>query len=343
MTGPHGSQRIGAVSPSLLEQLDCPLRVSFSQSVGNRHWPHRKATPAVLGAVAHDTIEAVLRGTEVDRAWVRAIESRRSADVRSLAELPTARRTLLRIRKRLPTLLQVLDEVGPDANLLIEHELETADGQLRGRPDLIAHGSETLVVDFKSGLVEHRSGIRASYRRQLFLYGALVHECLGLSARRLLLFSLRQGLIDVPADLPIMEETAAEARRLRDDFNKRTPGPQPARPSPTTCQFCPHAANCDAFWAAVDENWVSTVGLAVRGSIQTSPEKSAWGQSTLTIEVHDGPLSGHVVQVNGIADDLVTNAIAGDLVAAIDLRPLTDDCSSLGCSTTLARQRVTVC
>lgn len=342
MTGPNGSRPIEAVSPSLLERLDCPLRVAFSQSAGDRHWPLRKATPALLGEVAHDTIEAVLKGTEVDRAWATAVESRRSADVQSPAELPTARRTLLRIRKRLPALLQVLDEVGPDANLLIEHELETSDGQLRGRPDLIAHGSETLVVDFKSGLVEDRSEIRANYRRQLLLYGALVYECLGLSAQRLLLFSLRQGLIDVPADLAIMEATAAEARRLRGDFNKRTPGPQPGRPSPTTCQFCPHAANCDEFWAAVDKNWESTVGLAVRGSLQRIPESSAWGQSTLTIEVHDGPLSGQVVQVNGIAGDLVANAIVGDLVAAIDLRPLTDDFSSLGCSTTLASQRVTV-
>ena len=342
MTGPIASRPLGPLSPSLLEQLTCPLRVAFTQSRGGREWPHRQTTPSLLGDIAHETIEAALRGTEIDHAWTAASESRTAAGIASANALPTARRMRLRIRRRLPALLRELGEIGPRVELLTEHELKTADGEIRGRPDLIACGTETLVVDYKSGLVEHDSEIRASYRRQLLLYGALVHECLGLIANRLLLFSLRQGIIDVPADLVAMQETAAQARQARNDYNKRTPGPQPGHPAPTTCQYCPHAPVCDPFWDAVDETWEPEVGLAVRGHLHSHPENSAWGQSALTVEVDSGPLAGRVVHINGIAGDLIAHATVGNRVAAIGLRPLGEDPVVLSCSSNPDNQRVTV-
>lgn len=342
MIGPPSSRPLGRISPSLLEELSCPLRVAFAQNRGGRKSLQPQAVPALLGDIAHDALEAVLRGEEIDRAWTAAEEHRCIDNIPSIDALPTARRMRLRIRKRLPALLRVLDGLGPDVKLLAEQEFETADAELLGRPDLIARGAKTLIIDYKTGLVRHDSVVRESHRRQLLFYGALVHECLGVTADRLLLFSLRQGIVEVPGDLSEMQQVAAEARQARNDFNERTPGPQPGRPSPTTCQFCPYAPNCDSFWVSVDESWEPTVGQAVRGRLQRKPEKSEWGQSTLTIEVHDGHLSGRVVRVNGIANDLVANAVVGDFVAAVDLRPLTDDFSSLGCSASPAGQRVTV-
>ena len=100
--------------------------------------------------------------------------------------------------------MRLLADLGPSVELLTEHELQTADGTLRGRPDLVACGSETVIVDYKSGLVEHDSIIRGSYQRQLMFYGELVRECLGLIPKRLLLFSLRQGIVGVPADPVVM-------------------------------------------------------------------------------------------------------------------------------------------
>lgn len=344
MTGALASRPLGPVSPSLLDKLTCPLRIAFSQSVSRagRQRPHRQTATALLGDIAHDTIEATLHGEEFDHAWTAAVESHRTDDFPSPDALPTARRTHLRIRKRLPALLGLLSGLGPNLELLTEYDLKTVDGALSGRPDLIAHGSETLVIDYKSGLVKLDSEIRETYERQLLLYGALVRECLGFIAKRLLLFSLRQGIIEIPADRHVMQETAKQARQIRLDFNRRTPGPQPGHPSPTTCRFCPHAPVCDPFWEAVDETWAPEVGLAVRGQLLTVPENSAWGQSTVIVKADGGPLRGREVHINAIARDLISNASEGDRFAAVDLRPLADDPSLLGCSPDPVDQRVAI-
>lgn len=336
------SRPLGPVSPSLLDRLTCPLGIALSQSGAARRRPQRKTASALLGDIAHDTIEATLQGAELDRAWIKAVESHRTDDFPSPDALPTARRTRLRIEKRLPALLSLLSELGPNLELLTEHELKTADGALSGRPDLIAHGDETVVVDYKSGLVKDGWEIRRTYERQLLLYGALVHECLGFIAKRLLLFSLRQGIIDVPADLSVMQKAATSARQVRIDFNRRTPGPQPGHPSPTSCRFCPHTPVCDPFWEAVDETWRPEVGLAVRGRLQTHPEHSAWGQSAMTVKADSGPLGGRVVHINGIAGDRIANASEGDRIAVTDLNSHTDDPSILRCSLDLASQRVAI-
>ena len=342
MIGSPASRPLGPLSPSLLEQLTCPLRVAFTQSRSDRQRPQRQTAPALLGDITHDVIEAALRGAEIDDAWSAAADSRKTADIPLPDALPAARRMRLRIRKRLPALMRLLADLGPSVELLTEHELQTADEALRGRPDLVANGSETVIVDYKSGLVEQDSEIRGSYRRQLLFYGELVRECLGLIPKRLLLFSLRQGIVSVPADLTVMRETAMQARQVRDDFNGRTPGPQPGHPSPATCRFCPHAPVCDPFWEAVDESWKPEVGLAVRGQLRTIPEHSAWGQSAVTVKVDGGPLRGREVHINGIAGDRISDASAGDRFAAIDLRPLTDDPSLLGCSPEPTNQRVAI-
>ena len=336
------SRPLGPVSPSLLERLACPLRVAFTQRRSESQRLQRQTVTALLGNIAHDAIEAALRGADIDDAWSAAAESRKTVDIPFPETLPAARRTRIRIRKRLPALMRLLANLGPSIELLTEQELQTADETLRGRPDLIACGSETVIVDYKSGLVEHDSEIRESYLRQLLFYGGLVHECLGLIPKHLLLFSLRQGIITVPADPDVLRETATRARSIRNDYNDRTPGPQPAHPSPTTCRFCPHTPVCDPFWEAVDETWRPEVGLVVRGRLQTHPEHSAWGQSAMRIKVDSGPLSGRVVDISGIASDLVASASAGDHIAMTDLKSHTDDPSILRCSPDLASQRVAI-
>lgn len=342
MTEALASRPLGPVSPSLLDKLDCPLRVAFSQNRADQQRSKWQTAPALLGKIAHDTIEAALQGAELDHAWHEAVESHSTDDIPTLDVLPTAQRTRLRIKKRLPALLGLLAELGPNPELFTEHELETADRALRGRPDLIAHGNETFIVDYKSGLVKHNSVVRSRYRRQLLLYGELVRECLGLISTRLLLFSLRQGIVDIPADITMMQETAMQARQTREEYNSRTPGPQPGNPTPATCRFCPHAPVCEPFWEAVDATWTSEIGLAVRGRMQSHPEHSAWGRTAVTVDVDDGPLSGRVVHINGIASDLISSASAGDRVAITDLRSLTDDPSILGCSADPVEQRVAV-
>lgn len=104
MTGSLASRPLGPLSPSLLEQLTCLLRVAFTQSRADRQRPQRQTAPALLGDIAPDTIEAALRGAEINHAGTAAAESRKTADVPSPDALPTARRMRFRIRKRLTAL-----------------------------------------------------------------------------------------------------------------------------------------------------------------------------------------------------------------------------------------------
>jgi hypothetical protein len=90
-------------------------------------------------------------------------------------EYPAARRTLLRLKKHLPRLLELLGTM-PDSRRLSETWLETADVALGGKPDLVAISPDNLalVIDYKSGLVSDEEGVKSAYVRQLLFYGVLV-------------------------------------------------------------------------------------------------------------------------------------------------------------------------
>ena len=93
-------------------------------------------------------------------------------------DYPAARRTLLRLKKHVPRLLELLSTM-PDSRRLSETWLETADVALGGKPDLIAISPDNLalVIDYKSGLVSDDEGVKSAYVRQLLFYGVLVDEC----------------------------------------------------------------------------------------------------------------------------------------------------------------------
>ena len=176
-------------------------------------------------------------------------------------DYPAARRTLLRLKKHVPRLLELLSTM-PGSRRLSETWLETADVALGGKPDLIAISPDNLaiVIDYKSGLVSDDEGVKSVYIRQLLFYGALVYECLQATPVMLALLSLREGVVQVEPSPEGMAEVATLARAARLEFNERVPGPQPANASEENCQWCRYAARCGAFWQAVEPHWASSVG-----------------------------------------------------------------------------------
>jgi hypothetical protein len=324
MSDPVSSQALGPVSPSLLTRLACPLRVAFEQAgAGGSSEP---SEAAALGTVAHRAIELVLEGDELDDAWAQGCAEEQARSGSDPMDYPAARRTLLRLKKHLPRLLDLLGTM-PDSRRLSETWLETADVALGGKPDLIAISRDNLalVIDYKSGLVSDDAGVKSVYVRQLLFYGALVDECLMATPVMLALLSLREGVVHVVPSGEGMAEVAALARAARHEFNQRVPRPQPAEPSEENCQWCRFAARCSAFWQAVEPHWAVAVGAAVRGTVEADPEHATTGVTTLQVLVGDGPLAGSLAILAGIPSPLVASVAIGSVVSVLDLRARSDD------------------
>jgi len=285
---------------------------------------------AALGTVAHRAIELVLEGDELEGAWDQACteeEDRSGADPKGY---PAARRTLLRLKKYVPVLLELLSTM-PGSRWLSETWLETADMALGGKPDLIAIGSDNLamVVDYKSGLVSDHEGVKATYIQQLLFYGVLTYECLQATPVMLALLSLREGVVEVEPTSEGMAEVAAFARAARLAFNERAPGAQPANASEENCQWCRYAARCDEFWQTVEPHWAVSVGETIRGRVEVEPEQAATGVTTLQVMVEHGPLAGSTAILAGIPSGLVASAVVGSMVSVLDLRIRSEDPSVL--------------
>jgi len=324
MSNPLSSQALGPVSPALLTRLACPLRVAFEQA--GTCGSAEPSEAAALGTVAHRAIELALQGDELNDAWAQGCAEEQARSGADPMEYPAARRTLLRLKKHLPRLLELLGTM-PDSRRLSETWLETADVALGGKPDLVAISPDNLalVIDYKSGLVSDEEGVKSAYVRQLLFYGVLVDECLTATPVMLALLSLREGVVQVEPSTEGMAEVATLARAARLEFNQRVPGAQPAEPSEENCQWCRFAARCNAFWQAVEPHWAVAVGDAVRGTVEADPEHSTTGVTTLRVMVEHGPLAGSMAILAGIPSHLVASAAIGSVVSVLDLRARSED------------------
>jgi hypothetical protein len=129
MSEPVSSRELGPISPSLLTRLACPLRIAFEQSLTGG--TSSSSDEAVLGSVAHRAIELALKGHDLEEAWSESCEEERertNSDPRACA---AARRTLLRLKKHVPRLLEMLSSMS-ESERLLETWFETPDSALGG-------------------------------------------------------------------------------------------------------------------------------------------------------------------------------------------------------------------
>lgn len=283
---------ISTVSPSLAEVLRlCPLRAGLSRanSAGQFVLGQPKAW---LGTAYHSVLEEAARGTATishEAAWVAAINrqhdrarqhplDRRFGSperwpgyhlVRAMAimraqEIEAASRNACRPG----------GAEGGDAAR--EQWLSGANGRLVGRPDLVRGDA---VIDYKTGEVHEQgdtSVAKASYVRQLQIYGFLVKESTGRWPARGVLLPMEGPPLEVELEPLACERAAAEAVSLLDQYNRHIEaGVAPislASPSPDACRWCPYQVLCPAFWAAASESWSDKLrAAAVGGSASAAP------------------------------------------------------------------------
>lgn len=331
---PNMSRTITSISPARIERLlSCPLRVAFEQdaqdaATGSSRGAGHGATslPAAVGTAVHRAIElAIDQRLDADAAWDLACDevAERGTDPR---EANNATRMRLRLGRRLPQLIQFIDDKHP-LEILTEHWMRSIDGRLQGRADLVLLGEEAVVVDVKSGLSENDDGSpRDAYVRQLAVYAHLVAESHEVGDVTCAIFSLRDGMVPVHLRTDDRDAMVAEAIHSLDAFNMRVPHDQPAQPSCSACSWCPYLTECDAAWRAVTDGTIDSLnsGLAVRGAITDDPQVARNDRAALRVSSRQGSAQGDLL-VTDVPAALVVGAKAGDDVAVTGLRMGSDN------------------
>jgi hypothetical protein len=332
------SRPLRRLTPSLLEPLTtCRMRVSFLQ-VGVATTPSRPPA-ARLGDLCHLVLDQlVATGTllgdrweaELEQGWCTgaANESLLQSD-EDLARygppeawphyaLKRARLTNLARRVR-----QLLIGLPGDAQVLTEQELTGRGGLLAGRADLVIRSASCHVIaDYKSGTVIEtltREMIPA-YERQLQLYAALERETFGEWPDKALLMPLNAPPIEVAIEARQCDLIADDAVARLQEYNRLTPAPQPASPSPTACGRCPASCQCPALWETYSPAWVPEV-VALMGKILTV-SATPLGGVALRVSVESG-VGGPIASVRGLreADHPIAGMLqADDVVAFVGLR-----------------------
>jgi hypothetical protein len=274
----------------------------------------------------HRTIELSLGepAPGLTAAWKQACDELADEGIDPLTA-PNARRSLLRLERRLPDLLAYIEEREP-ATRLREQELTSTDGSVTGLADLVLLGGRPSIVDHKTGIVLADGLPRSQYERQLSLYAWLVDESLGVDVVDGALFSLRDGVVPVDVSGKVREPIVAAALRARDEYNARAPGEQPATPSETACGGCPFVGPCDRAWDALRAGAIEHLGWgeAARGPLRAPIVVAAGEVSAVPIAVGDGTVGGDAVIID-VPSALVTGCSVGDVLSAWHLAKRSDE------------------
>jgi hypothetical protein len=326
MAPPTSSQVLATISPARLERLlACPLRVAFEQARPGAS-QQQVAPWALVGFAVHRTIELCLADPPVALAdaWDQACEelSKEGDDPRAV---PNARRSLLRLERRLPELLSYIADRAP-AEKLREYVLTSPDGVVTGQLDLLVLGERPSVIDHKTGLVLAEGLPRPHYERQLAIYAWLVQAALDVDVNDGALFSLREGVVELDVSTKVRDSIVAVALRARDAFNERAPGAQPATPSDRACGSCPFVGPCDVAWDALRTGAVERFGWgdAARATVRAPIVVAAGGTAAVPLDIEIGTVGGPAVLID-VPAPLIDGLTIGARLSAWRLAKRSDE------------------
>ncbi len=349
---------IRATSPTLAETMRaCLLRAGLSRTTGIASFVLGNPR-AWLGTAYHEVLEgiAVIDAGQgcleqvVDRLWREAIGAQqRRADGHALdrrfgpaTTWPGYHIARASVQLRAAELVAGQPSVaapgakavsGPTpAGAIREQEFTACGGKLLGRPDVIRAGE---VVDYKSGAILEHDGatqtdiVKASYVRQLRIYGYLVKQKLGWWPQRGVLFPLGGAGVEIALEPAECEREAAEAVSLLDEYNgklhERRPPDDFAAPSAVACKWCPFKLICPPFWRAVSPSWSGQLdGAAIQGELP-EPVHTVHGGAALAISVEvragtEPAGRAQITPLNPLVHTAAANLVVGDAVRLVGLR-----------------------
>jgi hypothetical protein len=322
------SALIEVASPALFDRLlGCPLRVAFEQAGSRGGGQRARPTPwALVGDAIHRTIELCFQNppAELEDAWDQACDEMAARD-RDPRSAPSARRSYLRLQRRLPDLRAYIEGRDP-ASILCEQTITSPDGQVIGRIDLLVLGAHPSVIDHKTGVVFDDGSTSAHIQRQLAIYAWLVGAALQIDLEEAVIFSLRDGLVEVDVSEPTRRPLVEAAFDALAAYNDLAPGEQPATPSEEVCGTCRFVGRCDPAWESLADGKVERLGWgeAIRGVVAAPVVIAAGNRGALQMDVGEGTVAGAVVVID-IPAELVSGLDVGNELATWGLALRSDD------------------
>lgn len=324
------SEAPNSISPTQYARLEtCELRFVLDRNRANSKAVERPAT--VLGRCAHLALERLVstgrirneETLEADsfEAWDWAVSKVFAVTVApsgipgyylKMARLPNAAR-------RLHDLISGFDQLEPEV------AMESRDGRIKGKADLVATGAEgVLVVDYKSGVDRdpdsHEPTI-GPFATQIRLYAYLVEQTRRVWPFAGVILPFDGDPISIDVDPSACNAVALAAMQTLDRVN--APGFTAAgSPSPEVCKYCPHPVRCDAFRVACTPAWTPQLA-AVLGEV-ISREEAKDGSFSLAVRVLSGTVDASQValtRVSPASHPAVRAAQPGVRVAAVGLIP----------------------
>lgn len=300
---------IAAASPTLAEALRvCKLRAGLSRAanaenyvLGNPKAWLGTAYHAVLeglGSSQVDRVDAQVRGLweaaiqrEYQRARTHHLDRRFGPPESWPGYHVVAAMALIRAKElaQAGARPRTGEQGVTPSDTLREKRFSAANGKIVGRPDVVQSGE---VVDFKSGEIfedEGQEQIKASYVRQLRIYGFLVRETLGWWPRRGVLLPMIGSPVEVDLEPADCEKEAAAAVQLLEEYNTAIAGGldpvELASPSATTCRWCPFQLYCPAFWSNVGPEWAGDLRAGAIGGMAEEQASSIHNGLALSLSI----------------------------------------------------------
>lgn len=172
---------------------------------------------------------------------------------------------------------------------LIEKSLQSKDGLLYGRPDLLNIGKGE-VVDYKTRreASSEAEQITEQERRQLHLYAHLADEN-GWSVQRGVILLASGTRLEMEIDAQEAQQEAQQARKELAAYNaavsENTTFTELANPSAENCRRCPCMVVCEAFWQKAESTWRDKIGLQVQGCLADTPSSSVPGTNFIALQL----------------------------------------------------------
>ncbi|MGI8551950.1 MAG: PD-(D/E)XK nuclease family protein [Dehalococcoidia bacterium] len=297
------------VSPSLAEALRlCFLRVLLGRE--RRGQVAGGGPPARIGVAAHRVLAESAQGRFVGlsgvtfeqafaSSWDEAIGTE-EAVMRAAGESHFG---MLRHWRSYESVRALVRRAAREIALpgterqFIEREFTAHGGVLYGRPDRVIWGQDGIVIeDFKTGAIyEIDEGedvkLKASYRRQVLLYAAMVAAELGQWPERGRIVALSGEVEELAIDRAEASDTVAQAVDLLNSFNERLRQAKDpnelGEPSEQACSSCAYQAWCEPHWSAATPEWKAYV--SIEGPVEVK-QLSKNGLGALRISASRGTL-----------------------------------------------------
>lgn len=296
----------GWLSPSRAWRLlKCPASVGCQVPVDGGVYSNNDRVETNAGTLAHSALERWIRtsGYQCDNPGVVLADA---ADA-CLADLGAAAPpgwTLVRARllARGAALAELLGRRRLE-DIASEVELTDAVIKLRGTPDLVLLGSESILLDLKTQTI--RGNVPEWVAFQLNLYAHLVSAAYGRRPDSVEIFSLNRGRVPVE----ITEQSIQTALAGLEAARASTGGE--ARPGPDVCFFCNRRFSCQAHWD-VAVAWHDSD--CVEGVIKRF-EVAASGFAAVLVDGSAGE-----TWVSGIPEQKISAGKTGDRIRLVRLR-----------------------